>query len=76
MLALYPKDSNDSHGQPYWSGPKRAPTPFDFDANDEMHLSFVVSCANLIASNLCIAQEEDKNLVYQIAVSQHEKPYI
>jgi len=55
LLAIFPKDHVDSHGQPFWSGPKRAPEAIAFDANDSMHLSFVMACANLIALNVGIA---------------------
>ena len=56
LLAIFPKDHKDSHGQPFWSGPKRAPDPLTFDANDSLHLNFVNACANLIAFNLGIEQ--------------------
>lgn len=76
MLAIFPIDHKDSHGQPFWSGPKRAPDPLTFDANDALHLGFVMSCANLIAFNLGIPQVRDTNIVQQIAASQHGKPYV
>ena len=31
LLYNFPKDSVTSTGTPFWSGPKRAPTPLDFD---------------------------------------------
>ena len=34
-------------GAPFWSGPKRAPTPLDFDINNPTHLNFVIAAANL-----------------------------
>jgi len=59
LLGVLPEDHLDTHVQPFWSGPKRAPSAFTFDANDELHFNFVVSCANLIAFNLQIDQERD-----------------
>jgi ubiquitin-activating enzyme E1 len=40
-----------SSGQPFWSGPKRAPEPLKFDSKDEMHFGFVIAAANLHAFN-------------------------
>lgn len=49
---MFPVDHLDTHGNPFWSGPKRAPSHLTFDSNDELHFNFVVSCANLVAFNL------------------------
>lgn len=51
LLYNFPKDSVSSSGQPFWSGPKRAPEPLKFDTKDEMHFEFVVAAANLHAFN-------------------------
>ncbi|KAK9467961.1 hypothetical protein V1512DRAFT_236239 [Lipomyces arxii] len=51
LLYNFPKDSTTSEGSPFWSGPKRAPTPLTFDPNNEIHMSFVVAGANLHAFN-------------------------
>lgn len=49
LLFNFPKDAVTSTGAPFWSGPKRAPKPLDFDINNSDHLNFVVAGANLIA---------------------------
>jgi ubiquitin-activating enzyme E1 len=51
LLYNFPKDSVSSSGQPFWSGPKRAPDPLKFDPKNEMHFGFVVAAANLHAFN-------------------------
>jgi ubiquitin-activating enzyme E1 len=51
LLYNFPADSVTSSGQPFWSGPKRAPTPLVFDAADPMHMGFIVHAANLHAFN-------------------------
>ncbi|KAK7928208.1 hypothetical protein PG985_005206 [Apiospora marii] len=51
LLYNFPKDSTSSSGQPFWSGPKRAPDPLKFDPKNPTHLGFVVSAANLHAFN-------------------------
>lgn len=34
LLYSLPKDATTSTGQPFWSGPKRAPDPLVFDSSD------------------------------------------
>ncbi|KAL5337729.1 hypothetical protein BJX70DRAFT_368601 [Aspergillus crustosus] len=51
LLYNFPKDSTTSTGQPFWSGPKRAPTPLKFDSSNPTHLGFVIAGANLHGFN-------------------------
>lgn len=51
LLYNFPRDSKTSSGQPFWSGPKRAPTPLKFDDSNPTHLGFIVAAANLHAFN-------------------------
>jgi len=51
LLYNFPKDMITSTGAPFWSGPKRAPTPLTFNAEDPLHLDFVIAGANLRAVN-------------------------
>ena len=51
LLYNFPKDATTSTGQPFWSGPKRAPDPLKFDANNPAHMTFVIAAANLHAYN-------------------------
>ena len=51
LLFNFPKDSVTSSGVAFWSGPKRAPEPLQFDAGDPTHLGYVVAAANLHAFN-------------------------
>lgn len=37
LLFSLPKDAVTSSGQPFWSGPKRAPEPLTFNSNDVCH---------------------------------------
>jgi ubiquitin-activating enzyme E1 len=34
LLHLFPQDHTDSSGNPFWSGPKRCPSPEVFNPND------------------------------------------
>jgi ubiquitin-activating enzyme E1 len=51
LLYNFPKDSKTSSGADFWSGPKRAPTPLNFDTSDDTHMAFVIAGANLRAYN-------------------------
>jgi ubiquitin-activating enzyme E1 len=44
---------------PFWSGPKRAPTPLKFNIDDPLHLEFIRSGANLKAVNYGLHGETD-----------------
>ena len=58
LLYNFPKDSVSSSGQPFWSGPKRAPDPLKFDPKNEYHWGFIVAGANLHAFNYGINTTE------------------
>ncbi|KAF2263307.1 ubiquitin-activating enzyme E1 [Lojkania enalia] len=51
LLYNFPKDSTTGSGQPFWSGPKRAPDALKFDPSNPTHFSFVEAAANLHAFN-------------------------
>ncbi|KUJ16385.1 ubiquitin-activating enzyme E1 [Mollisia scopiformis] len=51
LLYNFPKDSTSSSGQPFWSGPKRAPDPLKFEPKNEYHWTFIIAGANLHAFN-------------------------
>ena len=51
LLHNFPKNSTTSSGAPFWSGPKRAPTPLKFDPENPAHMGFVIAGANLHAFN-------------------------
>jgi ubiquitin-activating enzyme E1 len=51
LLHNFPVDQVTSTGAPFWSGSKRPPVPLVFDANDETHMAYVKSAANLRATN-------------------------
>jgi len=69
LLFSLPKDGVTSTGQPFWSGPKRAPEPLTFDSNDPTHLGFVIAAANLHAFNYGLKGEADPNFYRKIADS-------
>jgi ubiquitin-activating enzyme E1 len=52
LIHMFPSDHLDKDGQPFWSGPKRCPSPSPFNPEDPLHALFVAAAANLIAFNL------------------------
>jgi len=75
LLYNFPVDYKTKDGNLFWSGPKRAPHPLEFDPNDETHLNFVVSCANLIAYNLGLEANRNKDQVREMAKNIQVKPF-
>lgn len=69
LLFNFPKDSQTSSGQPFWSGPKRAPDPLKFDINNPTHYSFIVSGANLHAFNYGIKPSTDRDHISAVLES-------
>lgn len=67
LLYNFPKDSTTSSGQPFWSGPKRAPDPLRFDANNPTHYTFIEAGANLHAFNFKISSKgADKSHIVEV----------
>ncbi|ODV94113.1 hypothetical protein PACTADRAFT_86334 [Pachysolen tannophilus NRRL Y-2460] len=78
LLYNFPKDATTSTGAPFWSGPKRAPEPLEFDINNDDHFHFVVGGANLLAYiyGLKGDQGEPDRSFYNKVVSEIEiKPF-
>lgn len=66
LLYRFPKDSITSTGTPFWSGPKRAPTPLTFDVNDPTHLKYVIAGANLHAFNFGLKGESNADVYRKV----------
>lgn len=73
LLYNFPKDATTSTGAPFWSGPKRAPTPITFDPSNETHLEFIISAANLRAFNYGLKGGADIE-TYKKVLSQAKVP--
>ncbi|KAI0796316.1 ubiquitin activating enzyme [Irpex lacteus] len=69
LLYSLPKDAVTSTGQPFWSGPKRAPDPLTFDSNNPEHLQYIIAAANLHAFNYGLRGETDPALFKKVADS-------
>ncbi|KAI0068882.1 ubiquitin activating enzyme [Artomyces pyxidatus] len=69
LLFSLPKDAVSSTGQPFWSGPKRAPDPLTFDSSDPTHLQYIIAAANLHAFNYGLRGETDPTVFKKVAES-------
>ncbi|KAG8967631.1 hypothetical protein FRC03_009660 [Tulasnella sp. 419] len=69
LLFSLPKDAVTSTGQPFWSGPKRAPEALTFDPDDRTHLDYVIAAANLHAFNYGLRGSTDVALFKKVAGS-------
>lgn len=49
LLFNFPLDMKTSSGTPFWGGPKRPPTPLEFDPKDQFDMDFIVAATNLRA---------------------------
>eukprot|EP01006_Ploeotia_vitrea_P033261 TRINITY_DN65408_c0_g1_i2.p1 TRINITY_DN65408_c0_g1~~TRINITY_DN65408_c0_g1_i2.p1 ORF type:complete len:769 (+),score=121.28 TRINITY_DN65408_c0_g1_i2:784-3090(+) len=67
LLFNFPVDTITSSGEPFWSGPKRPPTPIAFDAKDPLHIDFVLSAAILRAHNYHIQPSTDVAKITELA---------
>lgn len=75
-MSLFPADHKDKDGQPFWSGPKRCPSPVSFNSNDPRHINFVLTYANLIATALSIPENRDVKAVTLMATNAKTKAYV
>ncbi|KAG6841309.1 hypothetical protein C0991_012308 [Blastosporella zonata] len=69
LLFSLPRDAVTTTGQPFWSGPKRAPDPLAFDSSDSTHLSYIIAAANLHAFNYGLRGETDPAIFRKVADS-------
>lgn len=76
LLSIFPKDHKDKSGQPFWSGPKRAPSPVVFDPEDPKHLNFILTYANLMAVALGIPENRDVESVKKMAAEAPVPAYV
>eukprot|EP00276_Gloeochaete_wittrockiana_P001504 CAMPEP_0184672430 /NCGR_PEP_ID=MMETSP0308-20130426/86094_1 /TAXON_ID=38269 /ORGANISM="Gloeochaete witrockiana, Strain SAG 46.84" /LENGTH=1027 /DNA_ID=CAMNT_0027119757 /DNA_START=423 /DNA_END=3506 /DNA_ORIENTATION=+ len=67
LLYSLPVDLLTSSGVPFWSGPKRPPTVIQFNAEDPLHIDFVMAGAILHAVNYGIPIRQDREYYKQVA---------
>ncbi|KAM9938105.1 hypothetical protein OXX80_002392 [Metschnikowia pulcherrima] len=77
LLYNFPADAKTSNGAPFWSGPKRAPKPLDFDVNNPDHFNFIVGGANLLAFIYGLNDKNVSNDEYKKVLDSFEpEPFV
>lgn len=66
LLYNFPPNYKTTSGAPFWSGPKKCPHPVNFDINNQLHMDYVHSAANLRAFLYSIPQCHDRALVQNL----------
>lgn len=69
LLFNFPPDWPSASKAPFWSGPKRCPSPLTFDPEDELHLDYIVAAANLRAQVYGIPTCVDRESIAKMATS-------
>ncbi|XP_075977799.1 ubiquitin-like activating enzyme 1 [Anticarsia gemmatalis] len=69
LLYNFPPDQQTTSGAPFWSGPKRCPSPLEFDPADELHMDYIVAAANLRANVYGLAPCVDRERIAKVAIS-------
>ena len=76
LTHTFPLDHRTTEGALFWSGPKRPPTPIRYSADDEQHLNFVVSAANLNAASVGLPRVDDRRIVAQLSAQVNVAPFV
>ncbi|XP_053627088.1 ubiquitin-like modifier-activating enzyme 1 [Cherax quadricarinatus] len=76
LLEYFPPNYVTSTGSHFWSGSKRCPHPLKYDAENPLHLDYVVSAANLRAQVYGIPQDRDRLRISQLAAAVKIPEYL
>lgn len=76
LLYNFPENYLTKDGTPFWSGPKRAPTPCLFDIHDDTHINYIVAASNLMASVLGIPQNHDLDYIKSLVENVQVKVFV
>ncbi|KAK5577972.1 hypothetical protein RB653_002920 [Dictyostelium firmibasis] len=72
LLKSYPLDLKTKEGIPFWTLPKRPPTPLIFNKDDELHLSFIRSLSLLYSQVYNLPNVNNNNNIDDINKSIKE----
>ncbi|AFN82702.1 ubiquitin-activating enzyme E1 [Encephalitozoon romaleae SJ-2008] len=70
LITAFPPDSKTKEGQVFWMPPKRAPRTINFDVNNDLHILFVQSTANIFSLNFGIKQHISKEMVAEFVKNE------
>ncbi|KAF7239058.1 Ubiquitin-like modifier-activating enzyme 6 [Varanus komodoensis] len=68
LLHSFPIDTRLKDGSLFWQSPKRPPFPIQFDFNDPLHYSFILSTAKLFAVVYCVPFTEKYLSARKVAI--------
>ncbi|KAL1479141.1 hypothetical protein MTO96_034839 [Rhipicephalus appendiculatus] len=63
LLRVHPKEQLTCKDTPFWSGTRRFPHPIEFDANNTLHMDYILAAANLRAAMFGISQNADRKVI-------------
>ncbi|XP_006873713.1 PREDICTED: ubiquitin-like modifier-activating enzyme 7 [Chrysochloris asiatica] len=69
LLRYFPPEKVLEDGTPFWSSPKQCPQPLEFDANQDMHLFYVLAAANLYAQMHGLSGSRDQTALRELLKS-------
>mmetsp|Transcript_12121 Transcript_12121/g.10436 ORF Transcript_12121/g.10436 Transcript_12121/m.10436 type:complete len:296 (+) Transcript_12121:1580-2467(+) len=75
LLYTFPPEHKTESGQLFWSGLKRLPKTLNFDPEDETHVNFIFSTANLFAYIFNLEALKDKSKVAKEASDIQYQPF-
>jgi ubiquitin-activating enzyme E1 len=75
LLHNFPANQKTENGAPFWSGTKRCPKPLLFKSDNETHLEFIFSAANVRACVYGIEQCRDYKKVKELVGQCVVKPF-
>ncbi|CAG9316463.1 unnamed protein product [Blepharisma stoltei] len=76
LLHQFPPDAKWSEGGDFWSGTRRLPEPCIFDTEKEDHIGFIEAYANLVAFNLNIPQNRDRNYIKEVVSKVQVREFV
>lgn len=71
LLYNFPLDQLTTSGTPFWSGPKRPPTPITFNAMDPLHMNFIVFVANTRAKVYGLKGHTNRDVFVKVLDGTH-----
>lgn len=76
LLTQFPPDSVTSSGVPFWSGAKKCPVVFEFDAENDLHMNFILQTSSLWANVFKIPINNDMRYIKELLVSYKPPEFV
>lgn len=66
LLTNFPPDHMNSDGSPFWSGPKRCPSPIKLNIQEKLHFDFILSASNLYSNMVRLPEISDSSIIFKV----------